>query len=419
MPLSIDVYHSFPPHVTQVLEQTIEGYPAGRDIVVNLKKIEGNYQQAFNNVVEGKVGALEDHIVCVIGPEYVVSQVAKAADKGYIVDIRNYIAPERAQDISETAQNAFGSYGLPLNSSIPGMFANATVLKAVGCEFPRTVEDIEKIAQIIFKQRDRLVSEGLLDEDFGIYTCAWPAAYVVEIPMAIQEMPLATPDNGLSGSGRYELKSALPLLLTLREHVREGLFVYGDQKGVLSEKMFLDKKVVFFQQGLTHASRLEGLVREKGFEMESGAAPLPKGLEGRAHAVPLGGSALWVVNSTAVHTYANNLSRFLNYLASDVTMSKWHTDLGAMPVLTSTYDRLKAEGFYQDHPIHRAVVQQTLEALHGEFSKGIHMPNWSQARGEIFNIIEQAVARDEKENFKLSDEELAEVLKAFDLRYSS
>jgi|GEM_PF-6805021 hypothetical protein len=73
----------------------------------------------------------------------------------------------------------------------------------------------------------------------------------------------------------------------------------------------------------------------------------------------------------------------------------------------------KLEEFYQDHPLYKAVVSQTIEAMLGKYSFGIHMPNYGIARKELFQLIEKIIL-----NPALSKDEARVLLQEFDAKYS-
>ncbi|MFS8563167.1 MAG: extracellular solute-binding protein [Rhabdochlamydiaceae bacterium] len=360
----------------------------------------------------------------VLLPEYLKSKMEAATQDGTALPIDTLIKPETIGDINQIVRETFGSKNgrlecLPFNPSCAGMFANQDVLKAIGKApdySPASREELEEVAQLIFANKDMLVKEGLLAPDFGIYTCAWPAAYLVEIPLTQQGQPLIEPTNGRLGPGRYVLKTAFPLFLQLREDVRNGVFIYGGQQ-LGSRELFLEKKAVFYMQGLGHGPILKSL--KPTFPIQAGVVPTPKGLQGRVQAVPIGGASVWVLDSNKTQRMIEGVRAFLDYLSSREIMKKWHIDTGCVPVLKSTQAELKETKIYDKHPLHRAVIAQTVEAEPGENSFGFHTPNWADARKDIFAIIERVIEREGDGSFKLTDAQVGELLAAFDHKFNS
>ncbi len=369
----------------------------------------------------------EDRPTFILVPEFLKPRMEAAVLKGEALSVEGLLSAETLADISHIAKRTFGSKNghlecLPLNPSCAGMFVNQDVLSAIGRDpnkIPSSREELETVAAEILARKETLIAQGLLDKDFGIYTCAWPAAYLVEIPLTQKNSPLITPDNGRQGYGQYQLVAAHDLLMQLRDDVKKGLFIYGGQQ-LGSRDLFLQKKAVFYMQGLGHHPILEQLIdkQERKFNIGVGVVPAPKGLEGRVHAVPIGGASIWVLDNSKTQNMIEGVRAFLNHLASKEVMTKWHSDTACVPVLTSTYEQFKQDGFYESHPVHKAAAQQTFEAQEGEYSFGFHAPNWADARKEIFTAIEKIIERKEDGSFVLPDEAVLALLQEFDQKFS-
>ncbi len=335
----------------------------------------------------------------VLAPEYMTSTMLSALKERQIIPIDRLLSKERLDKVAELVKRTFGdAHGrlasLPFNPSCGVLYANADLVKTM----PKTLEELEEIS-------DQLMKEG---KTGGGYTCAWPAAYLIEIPAAQQEIPLAEPENGKLGYGSYQLgKEWLrDHLLNLRRLHRKGVFVYAGQTND-ARKPFVEGKVAFFMQGSTHYPILQ---KEASFEVT--AAPLPTLMQGQTakFACPLGGASLWVLDNAKTQSMVEGVKEFLDYLASDEIQTRWHQETGYVPVLENLPQELKE--FYQDHPIHQAAVEESIEAVPGRYSFGIHMPNYGVARKELFLLIEKILDPNTNER------EVMDILKEFDAKYS-
>ncbi len=317
-----------------------------------------------------------------------------------VLPIGEMLPPELLARVALIVKRTFGDtegnlVSLPFNPACGVLYANADVVP----KMPETLEELEEISL-------KLMGEEKIK---GGYTCAWPACYLIEAPAAQQDLPLAVPINGKLGYGCYVLKEANWLwrhLLDIRRMHQAGVFVYAGQTND-AKKPFVSGEVAFFMQGSTHAAFLQ---KEARFRVT--AAPLPtlmRGQQGKG-AFPLGGASLWALNNTKTREMVASVKAFLNYLASDAVQEKWHTETGYVPVLEDLPSKLK--DFYKDHPIHQAVVSQTILAKLGEHSFGIHMPNYGEARKALFTLIEKVLEKD------TTDSQVRQLLQEFDDTYN-
>ncbi len=343
----------------------------------------------------------------VLAPEFMTGTLMQAIGEKKVIPVHEILDTRQLEKIATLIQKTFGdaegrAVSLPLNPACPVIYSNKKLLEQAGYNpdfIPKSIEELEACARDIMKK-------GLVEKG---YTTAWPAAYLIEIPAAQVEVPLAEPDNGFSGKGRYVLSSGWIKnhLLDLRRQAKEGIYTYAGPDNN-AKKPFLDKKVVFYMQGSSHA---EFLQKEADFEVGYGELPtLDKGQTEKC-AVPLGGASIWVLDNAQTRAIVKNVRAFLDFLASDEFQEGLHKTCVSVPVSKTLPNQL--EEYYKAHPLHKAVAMQTIEAKLGKFSFGIRMPNYDAARKELlFTLIQKFV--DEK----TTDEEAIKLLEDFDKTYS-
>lgn len=291
---------------------------------------------------------------------------------------------------------------LPLNPACGVLYTNKDLLVEAGMQadfIPATMEELEEACTKMIGMK--LVASG--------YTCAWPAAYLAEVPAAQQDIPLAVPLNGFKGYGQYQLsqKWFRCHLLDIRRQVKEGIFVYAGKNND-AKFPFIQRKVAFYMQGSSHATTLQ---KEVPFAMGVGQIPTLEKGQAVKHAFPLGGAAIWVMNNKQTRNALKDVRAFLDYLASDEVQGPLHTQTAVVPVSVTLPATLQQ--FYKDHPLHQAVIAQTIEATLGEHSFGIRMPNYRVAREALFDLIEKVVDVN-----NTSDEQVDVLLQEFDKIYS-
>lgn len=343
----------------------------------------------------------------VLGPQYAEGELITALGVKKIIPINELIGQEHLDKIAQIVKLTFGDekgnlLSLPLNPACGVIFSNHDVLKKAGMDphfIPQSIEELEKVCQ-------ELVQKKLVD--FG-YTCAWPAAYLVEIPAAQQDLPLILPDNGRTGKGTYQFNSEwlVKHLLDLREQQKKGVFVYAGRDNN-SRHQFTQGKVAFYLQGSSHEQLLK---KESDFTLGCGALPtLVKGQK-ESYAFPLGGASVWVMNTEMTQKMIEGVKAFLLFLAGESFQERWHKAIACVPVSQSLPDTLEA--FYQDHPLHMAVVYQTIKAKLGRYSFGLHAHNYEVARKELFALLERIL------DVHTQDYEVEGLLAEFDQKFSS
>src|SRR5262249_13202674 len=148
--------------------------------------------------------------------------------------------------------------------------------------------------------------------------------------------------------------------LDLRQQIKNNIFVYVC-KDNNARKPFVQGKVAFFLQGSSHLQWLKGEVDKADRPFEIGYGPVPALVRSQKekYAFPLGGAAVWVLDSAESQKMIDGVRAFLNYLASEKILMQWHVENQSVPVLKSIPEKL--DEFYKDHPLHKMVVMQTIQ----------------------------------------------------------
>lgn len=214
------------------------------------------------------------------------------------------------------------------------------------------------------------------------YTCAWPEAYLVEVVLAQKNLSL------LDADGNYNFVQLKEHILDLRQLVQDKVLLAPEMGNYdPTRQAFIQGKVAFYMQGSGHSLIIEKEAKEAGFKV--GYSSLPKLSKGQKdkYAFPLGGAAIWVFDKGSAENMVSGVRSFLNYMASKEVQAKWHKDTAYVPVSKSVCESLKE--FYKDHPLHEAVVQQTILAPLGENSFGIKKANYHLVRPKLYPLLRE------------------------------
>lgn len=341
-----------------------------------------NYAAAAKEALESPVETRPNFI---LAPEFMTGAMRQALSNGVVLSAKTLLDESRLADIAEIVSKTFGLDCLPFNPACGVLYMNKTLLAQCGFSpdwKPQSLEDLVMAAKIV-KEKSNTA--------FG-YTCAWPEAYLVEIALAQQNIPLLHPN------GDYNFSCLTEHLINLRELVKDSVLLLPPPVGNYDKTKdpFIQQLVPFYMQGSGHAVNIEKeakAAKDIGFEV--GYAPLPTLLHDRKvkYAHPLGGAAVWVLNTNThdetmtPETMAQGVRSFLNYLASKETQAKWHMATAYVPVSKSIRESLGE--FYQDHPLHEAVIAQTIDAPLGENSFGIKKANYHLVRPKLYPLIHE------------------------------
>lgn len=384
--MSLMFCHSLGGQPGSVLYEIVQEYNKDHHPQVLLESITPqNYAAAAKEALE-KGPEKRPHFI--LAPEYMTGTMQQALKEGKMISVSSLLDQNKLNDIAEIVSKTFGVDSLPFNPACGVLYMNKTLLQENGFDpnwKPNTFEELINAAKTI---KDKTgISHG--------YTCAWPEAYLVEIVLAQKNLSLFKKD------GAYNFVQLSEHLLNLRQLVKEEIFLAPDTGNYdPTRKAFIQGKVAFYMQGSGHATIIEQEAKAANFEV--GYAPLPtlsKNQEVK-YAFPLGGAAIWIFNTSidkeennnpsnqiSIQSMTEGVRQFLNYLASEEIQTKWHIRTAYVPVSKTV--RASLQDFYKTHPLHEAVVAQTIDAPLGENSFGIKKENYHLIRPKLYPLIRE------------------------------
>ncbi|MES2345756.1 MAG: extracellular solute-binding protein [Chlamydiota bacterium] len=414
--MPITLLHSLGGDAGIHLENIIQKYNKTHEYQINSEVVLEGYAAAANAALE-KPRIERPNII--LAPEFMTGKLKLMAAQGEMIPVASLINEERLNDIAKIVKTTFGEYALPLNPACGVLYMNRTALAKIGKApnwAPATFEEMVEASR-------EMIKAGAVKHGF---TCAWPQAYFVEVPLAQQNLPLVLPNNGEDGEGVYNFSQMQDHILNLWHLRKEGVVLPPALKDFDAvQASFAAGDVGFFMQGSGHSKTVKTIAETNGFE--SGCSALPTLTAGQVdkYAFPLGGAALWVMNTDEkdhVPGEENTLRMidevrsFLEYFSSPEVQREWHEQTMYVPVSMTVLRILREEGFYETHPVHKAVVDQTIGAPLGEYSFGIKTKNYSQARSEIYPLIYECIHLEgSEEDVKQT---IAGKLMAFDDKWS-
>lgn len=379
---SLTFCHSLGGQPGQILHEIVQEYNAGHRPTVELQSINPQVYASAAKEALSKVPKERPHFI--LAPEYMTGTMQKALTDRVLLSVKSLLDQERINDIVEFVKKTFGVDCLPFNPACGVLYMNNTMLQKAGCDATWKPKSFEELIEACEQLKEKVgVASG--------FTCAWPEAYLVEVVLAQKNLPL------VDAEGKYNFKQLKEHILHIRQLVQEGVFL-PPQTGNYDKTRdaFIRGEVPFYMQGSGHSIIIEQEAKQAGFVV--GYAPLPTLSKDQKvkYAFPLGGAAIWVCNTEGEKNnnasnqdsdpeVAPGVREFLNYFASKETQAKWHVRTAYVPVSKSIRDSLK--DFHKDHPLHEAVISQTIEAPFGENSFGIKKENYHLVRPQLYPLI--------------------------------
>lgn len=385
--MSLVFWHSLGGYPAQVLQQIVDDYNREHEHPVEIVvKDAQNYATAADAALSEAAESRPRFILA----EYMTGKLQQALTERKIVSVSSLLESDRLADIAEIISKTFGDHCLPFNPACGILYINKALLLKSGIDSnwqPKTFEDLISAARTIKETPDT--------QDIGGYTCAWPEAYLIEVVLAQKNHSLT------DSEGNYHFAQLADHIFALWELVQEGVFSPPNTGNYdPTREKFIKGEVAFYMQGSGHHTLIQKEAKEAGFEL--GCAPLPTLSYGllveNKYAFPLGGAAIWVFNTNSSQESEDNsesmqdhalqdVRQFLNYLASKEVQARLHRETAYVPVSMSARQMLQEAGFYLDHPLHEAVVLQTIDAPVGENSCGIKRADYAAVRRKLYPMI--------------------------------
>lgn len=301
------------------------------------------------------------------------------ADTGVTVDWSDYF-PGIANYYSSKAGEFFS---MPWNSSTPVYYFNKDHFAKAGiAEAPLTWEGMEEA----FK---KLKASG--------QACAMayaPSSWIdLEQFSMAHNVPVASNNNGYDGLDT-ELLFNTTLHVKHMENVQRWIsegyaMIRTAASGKSARDSFVEGECSIFFSSIADHNTIHKLKPAHAWDVQ--IIPTYEGVT-RTNTV-VGGASLWVLSGKTEQEY-KGAAAYLAFLATKAEQQFLLENSGYIPVTKSTYEALKAEGFYAKEPfINRDIAMKSLTwSEPTELTRGIRLGSFIQIRAEWTAEVEAALA---------------------------
>ena len=395
-PIEISFWHGLGQPLGGLLEANVTAFNASQSRFKVVPSFRGSYPETMVAAIAGFRASSAPHIVQMFevgtGTMMAAGRAVKPlhellAETGVRINFDDYLpAIKGYYSLSDGRMMS-----MPFNSSTSIMFYNKDAFRRAGLNPDQAPATWAEMRAAI----TRLKAAG---HELP-FTTAWPTWCQVEQVSALHDIALATRENGFLGLDA-ELAVNNPLMLrhmtALVEMGREGGFRWGGRDGA-GDALFANGTAAIIHASSGGRARF---VRElPGGAANMGVAMLPyyDDVAGAPKNSIIGGASFWAMNRgpNAARSADENrgIAEFYAFLAQAEVDAKWHQETGYLPVTKSSFERTRAEGFYERNPGADIPVQQLLRGggmMTGN-TRGIRLGGFVEIRVIMQEEMERAL----------------------------
>jgi len=297
-------------------------------------------------------------------------------DAGYTVNWDNFVQPILSYYRSPEGK----LLSMPFNTSTPVFFWNKDLYKKAGLTAaPKTWQELGEHAT---KLRAAGVECG-----YATATDLWAH---VENYSAVNDQPLGTKANGLYGLDAelvFDKTRVVGHYKRLKQWLDDGRAqFFGRQEKRGQHKAFFSGRCATVILSTAWQGTLE---RDAKFEW--GAAPLLYEADLQRKNSTIGGATFWTLKGHKESEY-KAIAAFFNYLTRPDVQVAYSKATGYVPVTNAAYDKMKAEGYFNEKPGREIPLLSLNWTPPTDNSWGTRFGNWVQARKAIGAELENALA---------------------------
>jgi sn-glycerol 3-phosphate transport system substrate-binding protein len=265
---------------------------------------------------------------------------------------------------------------MPFNSSTAIVFYNKDLFKKAN------IAQAPKTWQELYKDIDLLVKSGA---QCGLVS-GWQSWILIENFSAIQNMPLASLNNGYDGNNpdlKFNNPTVVKNIETLQDLMKTKGFGYEGRRSDPARNAFVSGKCAIY---FDSSSNIQQVAAEAKFSWATAQLPYLEGTQPKNSII--GGATLWAFKG---HSKEENKATagFINFLSKTESQIAWHKATGYLPITMTAYKKLKSEGYYKQAPEQETALLQLTRSATTPNSRGIRLGGFTQIREIIEEELEK------------------------------
>ncbi len=327
----------------------------------------GNAPQVFQSYEIGTLGLANSGIITPIGD---ISKWDPINWDNFFGPIKNYYVVDGKH------------YSMPFNSSTPLLYYNKTFFKEAGLDPNKPPKTFQEVIDYSKKLKAALpnlkapITWNLNSWYFEQWLCIMDAPFVNNDNGRTGKLPTKVLFNSAAGQKILDFWTGME---------KDGLFLDVGPGWANHRAAFGSGEVAMVMSSTSDVAQLTDLLKQKGWDIGTGFMPRPAGAKG---GVTIGGGSLWITNKHPNDQLLAAL-KLVKFIASDGPQIQWHKSTGYFPVTKSAMDKLKAEGWFTEHPNYMTAFDQLLQSPSDYNTAGALLGVFPQVR----NLIETGIQK--------------------------
>ena len=385
--IEIHWWHAMPGELGREVERLASDFNASQSEY----RIVPTYKGLYTETMTAAMFALRSKQHPTILQAAEVATATMMAAKGVVYPVHELMREQGAEFAPDSLLPSVTGYysdtsgnmlSFPFNASTPILYFNKDQFRLAGIDpdtAPATWPEVEAAAR---KLLDRKISCGI--------TTGWPAWVNIENFSAFHNLPIATFDNGLGGTGaRLQFNNLVVTghLATLVEWQKSGLFDYSGRTNEAERRFYKSECGILISSSAARAD----IIANAKFEIGYGVLPYWPNVMGAPQNSIIGGGSLWVLQGRPDDEY-KGVARFFAFLSRPDVQAHWHQWTGYLPLTHAAYEQTRALGFYDRNPGTDISIRQMTLKPPTAHSKGLRLGSYVIIRDIIQEEMEDALA---------------------------
>ena len=384
-PVTIQWWHAMRSARGEVCNAMIKKFNESQSDYVVVGTNKGNYDETVNAGIAAIRAKKHPHILqsfevvtqtmMLSGAIYPVYELMK--DYGYDIKWEDYLQP-----VLSYYMNADGNLmSMPFNSSTPVMYYNLDLFQKAG------IKPLSKSQPVTWDEMAEITAKLVKAGVTGGMVTAWQSWTQIENYSAIHNLPFATKANGYEGLD-CELTINNPKVVNhiarLKSWMADNRFFYGGQKYQGPKSEFIAQNAGIYIDSISGIAKLQAAVKD--FKWDIAPLPVEAWMPEPQNSI-IGGASNWVLKGHSKEEY-KGVAAFLAFLATNEMQEYWHKETGYFPITVTSYNDLKAKGYYEEFPYQEVGILQMTRRNPTKISRGLRLGYFIQIRNIINEELE-------------------------------
>ncbi len=342
-----------------VVIETVNMYNDSQDVYYVNPVFQSSYDDTINRINAGLAsGELPD-----------LAQVFEAGsqrmiDTGRIIPVQTFFDRDGLQSVIDDMEPAVrANYTIngilqsaPFNSSTAMLFIDRAAFVAAGLNPDQTLNTFDEIKEYARALTVRDASGNVTRHGIGLY----PEGWFFEQIHAAHEVPMGTPDNGITGRMEqytYNDSIGVEWLEFMKSMVDEGTAIYfGTGGGNAANAAFTNGETSMTFSSIAGLRTLIAGAERAGVGVEVGTVFMPRRPDTAGKTI-VGGASLWITDAGSTEAQEGAWD-FIKWALTPEVQAFWASNTGYYPVVQASYETEIMQAALVAYPQFQVAIDQ-------------------------------------------------------------